>query len=324
MSKNTVDVIMPTYNGMPYLEQAVKSVLAQTHQDLKLYVIDDGSNDKRASEKYIKSLKDPRITFLKKDNGGPSSARNFGVSLSKSPFVAFIDSDDLWLPDKLELQLNLFKKNPDLGLVYGLSLLINDKGHHAGSVDFQKRGHLFRYLLKGNMISGSASMVLTRRAVLENIGLFKESFWNGEDWEMWLRISQYYEIDYVPKYLIAVRVHDNNAQNNNLKMASELEKLVPAMINQYKLGIFNRGRLAGRRYKEACFRYFNNGERDAARRTFLKALVYNPLVLFTLNYHVLFIYLRIVFGNESIRKIRRKVSTGYRQRESEHLEKTGK
>lgn len=313
---------MPTYNGLLYLEQAIKSVLNQTYKDLLLHVIDDGSTDNGATEKYVKSLKDPRVIYLRKENGGPSSARNFGINNSKSSYLAFLDGDDIWLPDKLELQMKLHSENPNLGLVYGLSLLIDKKGHHAGSVDFQKRGNLFRYLLKGNFISGSASMVLTRRVVLESVGLFKENFWNGEDWELWLRISKFYEIDYVPKYLTAVRVHDNNAQRNSLKMARELEKLVPAMISEYRLGLFDRARLAGRRYKEACFLYFNNGEKVAARRAFLKGLAYNPFVFFTLNYHVAFVYLRMALGNETLRSMRRKYSSGYRQREKDYFKKT--
>lgn len=206
MKQITVDVIIPTYNGLPHLKEAVDSVLNQTYKNFCLYVIDDGSTDRGATEKYIKGLKDRRVKYYKKPNGGQATARNFGIARSSSPYLAFLDADDLWRKDKLEKQLAVFRKKPSVGLVYGLHKLIDADGNVFGDVTYQKRGHLFKYLLSANWISGSGSMVLIKREVFERVGVFREDFLIGEDWEMWLRIARDYEIDYVPEFLADLRV----------------------------------------------------------------------------------------------------------------------
>ncbi|HSX17896.1 MAG TPA: glycosyltransferase [Candidatus Saccharimonadales bacterium] len=313
--RSTVDVIIPTYNGLPYLNDAIESVLAQTHSDLVLYVIDDGSTDRSATKKYVQSLKDKRVHYVHKQNGGQATARNHGIKVSNSPFITFLDSDDIWHPDKLEKQLAVFDKNPRVGMVYGLCKLIDDNNNVISEVTFQKRGNLFRYLLHNNRISGSGSMVMVKREVFGSIGVFHEDFLIGEDWEMWLRIAKNYEIDYVPEFLASLRVLDTGMQRNYIKMAKGLEYMLPSMVREFKLGALDRARLGKTCLKEACFLYFNGGDRPAARRMFLRSFLYNPLTFFTLNYHVWFVYMRILLGNEWLRVIRRRVSPSYRSRE---------
>jgi glycosyltransferase involved in cell wall biosynthesis len=317
-NKNTVDVIIPSYNGLPYLKEAVKSVLSQTHKEVLVYVIDDGSKDKGATKKYIMGLADPRLRYFRKENEGPSAARNYGIEESQSPYIAFLDADDYWHKEKLEKQLALLTSNEKLGLVYGMCRVVNAQGKQTRIVPFKKRGKLFHYLLTGNKISGSASMVLTKRDIIEKVGGFKNHFWNGEDWELWLRIARDYEIDYVPQYLASVRVHSEGAQANDAKMAEGLEQIVPAMIKEFDLGIIDRGRLAGVCLKEAVFRYWKAGDRTSARRVFLRTFLYNPFTLLTRNRHILFIYLRIMVGSEWLRQARRTFSPGYRRREHEY------
>jgi len=316
-----VDVIIPTYNGMPYLKDTIKSVLEQSHKDLTLYIIDDGSTDNGETEKYVLGLKDRRVKYYKKKNGGQATARNFGIRISEAPFVAMVDSDDIWDKNKLEKQLDLMNKNPRVGLVYGLCKLIDESGNVFDEVVWQKRGDLFQYLLRGNKISGSASMVLVRREALNKVGLFHEDFLIGEDWEMWLRIAKSYQIDYVPEFIANLRVLDNGMQKNYPKMAKGLDYMLPIMVREFKLNIIDRARLGKTCLKEACLLYYNGGEKAKARHIFLKSFTYNPLTFFTLNYHVWFLYLRILFGNDWLRKTRRKLSKGYREREQEFITK---
>lgn len=319
----SVDVIIPTYNGLPYLKQTVDSILAQTHKDLVLYIIDDGSTDQGATEKYAKSLKDKRVRYHKKSNGGQATARNFGISISDSPYITFLDSDDLWHPDKLKLQLELMDKNQDIGMVYGLCKLIDAANNTFSEVVWQKRGDLFDYLLNGNKISGSASMVMVRRSVFEKVGTFHEDFLIGEDWEMWLRIAKYYQIDYVPDYIASLRVLDSGMQQNYAKMAKGLEYMLPIMVKELRLGVIERAKLAKTCLKDACLQYYNSGNKAEARRVFFTSFAYNPFTFFTLNHHVLFLYLRIILGTEWLRQLRRKTSASYRQREAHTIaEKT--
>jgi glycosyltransferase involved in cell wall biosynthesis len=312
-----VSVIIPTYNGLPYLKQAVESVLAQTHKDFILYIVDDGSTDKGATEKYVKALGDPRVRYLRKKNGGQSTARNYAIKISTSPFIAFIDADDVWRPNKLKRQLALFTNRPELGLAYGFCKLIDANNKQIGEVVYKKRGYLFKHLLGGNRIAGSASMVLVRREVFDKVGTFRSDFKVGDDWDMWLRIAKDYQIDYVPEYLAELRVLDNGMQQNRLKAAQDLEYMFPAMVKSFKLGAFDRSIVARACLKPACFMYFDVQDKAAARRVFLNLLRYNPLAVLRSNSKQWQIYLRILLGNKWLRSIRRRLSAKYRKREND-------
>src|ERR1700761_9344394 len=123
-TKPAIDVIVPTHNGLPYLKSAVQGVLDQTYQNFELYIVDDGSTDKTAA--YVHSLTDQRIHYIKKKNGGQATARNLGITKSSSPFLAFLDADDIWYPTKLEKQIALMQQAPDVGLVYGYQYTIDE------------------------------------------------------------------------------------------------------------------------------------------------------------------------------------------------------
>jgi len=315
-----VDVIIPTYNGLPYLKQTIDSVLTQTYDNLHVYVIDDGSTDNSATKKYVESITDPRLHYAHKANGGQATARNYGIRISSSPFVTFVDSDDIWYPNKLEEQLACFNHKPLAGMVYGYSRLIDASGNPnkaRATVAYDKRGYLFKYLLKGNKISGSASMAMVRREVFDKIGLFKEDFLIGEDWEMWLRIARSYEIDYVPKFLVGIRILDTGMQQNHLKIARGLDYMLPILIEEFRLGPLDKAIIGTTCLSQACVLYFKGGDRKAARTTFFAMLRYNPLAMFSMGREDWLICLRIVFGNNWLRSVRRKLSTNYRQREAE-------
>lgn len=313
-----VDVIVPTYNGMPWLKETIASVLNQSHENFTLYIIDDGSTDNGATEKYVKAIKDPRVIYHRKDNGGQATARNLGIELSSSPYITLLDSDDLWHKDKLKKQLQVMGKNAEVGLVYAFCRLIDANDKPVGKVVYAARGKLFRYLLGGNRISGSASMVMVRRSVFDKIGVFKEDFLIGEDWEMWLRIARDYEIDYLPMYLADLRVLDNGMQKNQLKMARGLEYMFYEMSEDLKLGPINKARLAATCFHDAMIFYYDGNDIRNAHKSILRFLWYNPLMFInTFEWWRRRHYLRMLIANEPVRIIRRTVSPGYRQREIE-------
>ena len=312
-----IDVIIPTYNGLPYLKQTIESVLAQTHKNLQLYVIDDGSTDKGATKKYVESINDPRVHYARKENGGQATARNWGIKLSESPYVTMLDSDDSWYPDKLKQQLACFRREPSVGLVYGYSRLIDANGDVTRVVAYNKRGRLFRYLLKGNRISGSGSMVMVKREVFGKVGLFREDFLIGEDWEMWLRIARDYEIECAPEFLVGIRVLDTGMQQNHLKIARGLDYMLPIMVKEFKLGPLGRAAVGTTCLRQACVLYFKGGDRKSARKAFFTMLKYNPLAMFSMEPKDWLTCLRFLIGNRWLRSARRKLSAGYRQREAE-------
>lgn len=127
-----VSVIMPVYNNEKFVSQAVQSVLNQTISDLELIIIDDGSTD--GTRNVIESFSDERIKYHYQENAGPGAGRNNGMSLSKGEFIAFIDSDDMYKPNKLERQIEFLKENPQYGLVYCEAEVIDAQGNFVANV----------------------------------------------------------------------------------------------------------------------------------------------------------------------------------------------
>lgn len=304
IDSTTVDVIIPTYNGMPWLKQTIQSIQAQTHKNLFLYVIDDGSTDDTGS--YVKNIKDKRIKYLKKPNGGQATARNYGIKHSSSPYIAFIDSDDVWYPEKLSKQLKLMVVKPQVGMVYGHHYVIDEEGIVVRNLQLWKRGKLFNELLGGNYIAGSASMVLIRRSVFEELGLFHEDFLIGEDWEMWLRISQKYEIDFVPEILAALRALGDGMQTNHKKMSKGLVHMYKVMKIEFALSKKQRRRLANACLLPAADGFLAAGARGDARRTILLLFRENYWSIFNLDNWPKFrlgLYLRVLFGNQFVSNV---------------------
>ncbi len=289
----TVDVIIPTYNGLPYLKDAIRSVLNQTHKDLELYVIDDGSTDD--TEAYVASIKDKRVHYHRKKNGGQAEARNLGIKLSDSTYIAFLDADDIWYPEKLEKQVNALGPRDDYAMVYGFHELIDENSKEVGQVRYSRSGDLSHYLLGGNKISGSASMVLIRRNVFDKVGEFREDLMIGEDWEMWLRIAQKYKIYCIEESLAALRVLPGGMQKGYIKMAEGLDYMLPLMLKEFKPGWRGRARLKGVCYFESAHQYYTGGDIDRARKNFRKLVFSNPFRIEP-NRKYVRMYLRLLFG----------------------------
>jgi glycosyltransferase involved in cell wall biosynthesis len=286
-----VDVIIPTANGLPYLKAAVASVLAQSHADFTLYIVDDGSTDDTST--FTQGLSDGRVRYLRKENGGPSSARNFGIQHGSGEYVAFLDADDKWYPHKLALQLSLMNSKPSLGLVNGFQEYIDPHGIVIGSLEKGLRGWVFEELLSGNFITGSGSMVLTRRAVLDRVGLFPESLNIGEDWELWLRIAREYEVDFVPEPLAAVRIHSTSAQQDARKVGDGLLDFYGLVVAEFDLRGKGRRRLARAVLYDAAWAHYTLGDRRT-RTTFAQLIRDDPVALCRLR--LWFRYARFVLG----------------------------
>lgn len=270
MKKQYVDVIIPTYNGLPWLLSTLDSVRLQTYKYLNIYIVDDGSTDN--TKDAIKNIQDKRIHYLKKNNGGVSSARNYGIRNSDSEFVAFLDSDDLWHKDKIEKQLKIINKNSEVGMVYGQHNIIDENNNVLGDLKIFNRGKLFDTLLNGNTIAGSASMVLVRRSVLNRAGYFREDIVNGEDWEMWLRISLLCEIDYCQDIIASIRNHPQSAQKNIEKMTDSLVYAYSVMRDEFDLNENQRHHLANYCLYNSSIHYYNLGKFNKSRNT-LKLLL---------------------------------------------------
>lgn len=220
-----IDVVIPAYNASAFINRTLESVAQQTLAPATVIVVDDGSVDETAE--FVRRFSDAhpaqKIVLVSQTNKGISGARNTGLKVATSEFVALLDADDLWEPEKLERQAALFMREgaEKLGLVYCDYRLIDENGNavqarsHVGPC---LRGSIRQELRKGNLISGSASAVLIRRRVLQDVGLFDETLVCCEDWDLWLRISKSWEVDFVPQTLVCIRRHSQSIQLDNRKM----------------------------------------------------------------------------------------------------------
>jgi glycosyltransferase involved in cell wall biosynthesis len=156
----------------------------------------------------------PRLRVIRSAQRGAAHARNLGLAACRSPFVAFLDSDDVWMPDKLRRQMALFAARPQVGIVHCACMVIDEQGarRHDEWVDPPtKRGHIFEQLLNASYnLSGSASAVVTRRDLVEKVGGFDENLLHVEDQDMWLRLARVAEVDFVPDELVGLRRHRGN------------------------------------------------------------------------------------------------------------------
>lgn len=201
-----VSVVIPTYNRIHTLPASVDSVLKQSYKNLELIIMDDGSTD--GTEEYVKGITDARVRYRKADkNMGPSAARNRGAELAQGEYLAFQDSDDEWMPDKLEKQMKIMLGNKNVSLVYsefgfymeGKPVIVIP----SPTISYEmKQGDLFSYLLLYPLISTQTILVKTKEFI--EAGGFDETLKSYEDFEFSLRFAQNHQIGFVGEQLVRV------------------------------------------------------------------------------------------------------------------------
>lgn len=197
-----VSVIIPTYNRLPMVKEAVESVLAQDFEDFELIVVDDGSTDGTAEaiREYggrVRLIEHPH-------NRGVSAARNTGILHSRGKYIAFLDSDDLWVKGKLKIQVNFLDENPQYPLCYTDEIWIR-KGKRVNPMKKHSKysGWIFEKCLPLCIISPSSAMM--RKTLFQKVGLFDEALPVCEDYDFWLRVSVRFPIFFINKKLIIKR-----------------------------------------------------------------------------------------------------------------------
>jgi glycosyltransferase involved in cell wall biosynthesis len=196
-----VSIIIPTHNRKAFVLEAIGSALAQTYEDCELIVVDDGSADGtgEALKRYEESLH-----YLYQANQGVSEARNNGLSLAKGEFIAFLDSDDLWLPKKLAIQIAFMDQHPEAQLCYTdevwvrRGVRVNPKKRHA-----KYSGEIYPHCLPLCIISPSSAIM--RRGLFEQIGTFDPGLPVCEDYDLWLRVAARFPVFFIPQRLIIKR-----------------------------------------------------------------------------------------------------------------------
>jgi len=197
----TVSAVITTFDRASMVVEAVESVLSQTYRNIEVIVVDDGSTD--GTDLALSRFGD-RIRYFRQENSGPSAARNRGIELASGEFVAFLDSDDLWTPEKIGRQVNFMLENPDFPLCYTDEIWIrNGRRVNQGKRHRKYGGWIFPHVLPLCIISPSSAMA--RKKLFDIVGPFDETLPACEDYDMWIRVACRYPIGYIPEPLVIKR-----------------------------------------------------------------------------------------------------------------------
>ncbi len=202
-----VSVIVPAYNKAELTVKTVESILSQDYQNIEIIVVNDGSTDD--TEKKLQVFRD-RIKYHKKDNGGACSARNFGISVAEGEYIALIDCDDVYYPNKISKSVQLLDSHPEFGFMHTAAKLIDDSDNIVGYHSYpnsQVKGQISHRLVLDNFINNPT--VVIRKECFDKVGLFDESIFMPADWDMWIRLSEEFKAGYIDEPLSAYRITSN-------------------------------------------------------------------------------------------------------------------
>jgi teichuronic acid biosynthesis glycosyltransferase TuaG len=215
-----VSIVMPAYNAAKTIRESIESILAQTVDAWELIVIDDGSKDGTPQILAEFAALDGRIIFLQNErNSGASYTRNRAIALARGEWIAFLDSDDLWKPEKLEKQLALVAEHPDMVICYTASAFINDDGKPYDYVMPAIDRLTYKQLLRKNLMSCSSVMI--RASVMKGIKMPNDKM--HEDYYVWLNVLRTYGVAYgINEPLLVYRLCENSKSSNRIKSAKML------------------------------------------------------------------------------------------------------
>jgi glycosyltransferase involved in cell wall biosynthesis len=240
MTEALVSVVVPLFNAAPTVARTLRSVTAQTWRDLEIVVVDDGSNDDGPARVLAYAQTDDRVRLVRQSNGGVARARNRGAAEARGDFLAFVDADDLWAPDKIALQMAAMREGKDeVGLVYTWSALI-DRDDRIYSLEHRPtaEGRVFRNLCRSNIV-GNGSSPLIRRAAFDRVGGYDPSLRDRgaqgcEDLMIYLRIAEHYAFRVVRRHLTGYRVTHGNMSSDALGMLRSCELTLATFEEAYK------------------------------------------------------------------------------------------
>lgn len=219
-----VSVVIPAYKHADYIANALASVFAQTFQDFEVIVINDGSPD-HTGDTLLPWVTTGRIRYLEQKNAGQSAARNAGTALARGEFLAFLDDDDLWPENKLELQIAQLRKNPEAVVSYGYVEGFGGTQNFRDPRSPGPSGWIKSTLLRGNVITSPGQTVI-RVEHLRAVGGLDRSISGAEDWDLWLRLADRGTFEFLEECTLKYRLHANNASNNaNYMFSAQMQVL---------------------------------------------------------------------------------------------------
>jgi glycosyltransferase involved in cell wall biosynthesis len=272
-----VSVVIATYNMAQYLPQAVRSVLAQSYPNVEVQIVDDGSTD---NTPVVLRQWDGHtsVRVHGQANCGQARAKNQGVRLSRGRFIAFLDADDVWLPEKLARQMPLFVGRPEVGVVYSDYERMDGEGRPLARGPTQMhRGRISGPLLIENFVPFPSAVV--RRECLERHGAFDETLDMGIDYDLWLRLSAHYDFDFIVESTVRYRIWSGQMSRHYRKRYDSAIRIMQRFLAQ------NPGFVDGGIVRQAWAHTYvgrgnsilwNEKNRAAAMRDYLRALTFQP------------------------------------------------
>lgn len=221
-----VSVVMPAWNALDFINDAMQSVLSQSYRDLELIVVDDGSTD---GDYAALARMDPRVRVLHVARGGVGRARNLGIRHARGRYIAFLDADDLWVPGKLRAQIDYLEAHPQIGVVFGeyyrwscnpdgqwsdpSAVYPDEQGLRRTSQE--RCGWMYTRLLMGDLVGMNTPVV--RREVFDTIGGFDEGMERGEDYDFWLRCAREVPMQGFASVMAVYRIHPASTMHRTVE-----------------------------------------------------------------------------------------------------------
>jgi len=275
-----VDVIIPAYNAAKYLPAAIESVAAQTFEDWRILLIDDGSTDNTAEvvSPFIERL-GTKLKYIRKPNGGLPAARNTAIQSSSAEFLALLDADDVWLPCRLSESLKSFEGRPQVGLSYGFNDRIDPEGKVIDTFDRPQKhgeGRIAPYIYMRKVDLCCPTITFRRRCV-DEVGPFDETLRATEDRDLWLRIAFRYEVALVPKLIAHYRMLPDSMSTDSGRMLQAQLQFIKKYYGAPGCGMWARQIALSQVYKQHAVALGTRRQPWAGLRSSLRALALYPL-----------------------------------------------
>ncbi len=276
-----VSVIIPTYNRARFIGAAIESVIGQSFRNFELIIIDDGSSDE-TSEVVAGYRHDPRVIYIRQSNQGRSHARNRALGLTRGAYIAFLDSDDSYLPEKLARQIAYLDARPDVDMLYTSAICVDELGKQLPAQPYaaHAEGDIYHLIAFFQPLTITLPTVMVRREVMDRVGGFDVNMERFEDTDLWRRIAKSHRIGAMNEATCLLTTHEDNA------LASQNPDKIVRAINYYVNKVFrddsDKGirtlRLGASRLCEYYGRALLQapGQRNKAISLLARAVTYSP------------------------------------------------
>lgn len=298
-----VSVIMPAWNAMRYIHPALDSVLSQSYRDLELIIVNDGSSD---GDYSALAKLDSRVKVIDGERGGVSRARNLGMSLARGRYLAFIDADDLWVPGKLQAQVEYLEAHDDVSIVFGQVARWHPdaSGRYPDPVvwypsdealrtaDPRRHGWMYLHILMGSPLGMITPMM--RREVYERVGGFDVRLERAEDYEFWLRCSREFRMQGFAAVMAIYRIHPESTMHR-MVLRNDLAELLAASAQRWGLrdpdgravSRLRFLRRLGRAHFDHGYQHYWKGDPAVAAREFAASMRHGCLAAHSVAYWLL-------------------------------------